>query len=39
VTHERLVAEHAERVVHLFDGGIERIEEIDERRVAGEANP
>ncbi|GAB7092908.1 ABC transporter ATP-binding protein [Halolamina litorea] len=37
VTHERVVAEHAERIVHLFDGGLERIEEIDQRRVAGEA--
>ena len=37
VTHERVVAEHAERIVHLFDGGLERIEEIDERRVAAEA--
>ncbi len=36
VTHERVVAEHAERIVHLFDGGLERIEEIDDRRVAGE---
>ncbi|SFP02727.1 putative ABC transport system ATP-binding protein [Halolamina pelagica] len=38
VTHERLVAEHAERIVHLFDGEIEEIEEIAERRIAGEAN-
>ncbi|MFC4405220.1 ABC transporter ATP-binding protein [Haloarchaeobius iranensis] len=29
VTHERPVAEHAERVVHLLDGRIERIEELD----------
>ncbi len=36
VSHERVVAEHAARVVHLFDGDIERIEEIDQRRVAGE---
>ncbi len=36
VTHERLVAEHTERIVHLFDGAIEEIEAIDERRVAGE---
>ncbi|AEN05513.1 Phosphonate-transporting ATPase [halophilic archaeon DL31] len=35
VTHERSVAEHAERVVHLFDGELERIEEITNRRVAG----
>nr|WP_247379031.1 ABC transporter ATP-binding protein [Halorientalis brevis] len=31
VTHERDVAEHAERIVHLRDGGIERIEELDGR--------
>jgi putative ABC transport system ATP-binding protein len=37
VTHERSVAEHAERIVHLFDGSIERIEEIADRRVAGGA--
>lgn len=37
VTHERVVAEHAERIVHLFDGELEEIEEIDQRRVAGEA--
>ena len=36
VTHERVVAEHAERIVHLFDGELEEIEEIDQRRVAGE---
>ncbi len=29
VTHERPIAEHAERVVHLLDGHIERIEELD----------
>ena len=32
VTHERTVAEHAERIVHLFDGEIEDVEEIAERR-------
>jgi len=36
VTHERVVAEHAERIVHLFDGALERIEEIDQRRIADE---
>jgi len=36
VTHERVVAEHAERIVHLFDGALERIEEIDQRRIANE---
>ncbi|MHB9286059.1 ABC transporter ATP-binding protein [Halobacteriales archaeon Cl-PHB] len=29
VTHERHVAERAERIVHLLDGRIERIEELD----------
>jgi putative ABC transport system ATP-binding protein len=28
VTHERPIAEHAERIVHLLDGQIERIEEL-----------
>ncbi|WIV66022.1 ABC transporter ATP-binding protein [Natrialbaceae archaeon AArc-T1-2] len=29
VSHERHVAERAERIVHLLDGGIERIESLD----------
>jgi len=29
VTHERHIAEHAERIVHLLDGELERIEELD----------
>ncbi|MFW6018616.1 MAG: ABC transporter ATP-binding protein [Halapricum sp.] len=28
VTHERPIAEHAERIVHLLDGEIERIEQL-----------
>jgi putative ABC transport system ATP-binding protein len=36
VSHERIVAEHAERIIHLFDGEVETIEEIDDRRIAGE---
>jgi putative ABC transport system ATP-binding protein len=32
VTHERHIAEHAERIIHLLDGEIEEIEEIEERR-------
>ncbi|WP_246310211.1 ABC transporter ATP-binding protein [Halorarum halophilum] len=28
VTHERPIAEHAERIVHLLDGELERIEEL-----------
>ena len=34
VTHERHIAEHAERIVHLVDGNIEEIEQLDgsERR-------
>ncbi|WP_408960002.1 ABC transporter ATP-binding protein [Natrinema sp. 74] len=35
VTHERHVAERAERIVHLLDGKIERIEEGDETGGAG----
>jgi len=30
VTHSRRIAEHAERIVHLRDGAIERIEELTE---------
>jgi putative ABC transport system ATP-binding protein len=30
VTHERDVAERAERIIHLLDGKIERIEELDD---------
>ncbi|WP_132058153.1 ABC transporter ATP-binding protein [Halorussus amylolyticus] len=38
VTHERHIAEHAERVIHVLDGTIERIEEIESpRRVEIEA--
>lgn len=29
VTHERHVAEHADRIVHLVDGEIERVEAVD----------
>jgi len=29
VTHERDIAEHAERIVHLLDGEIERVEELE----------
>jgi len=32
VTHERDIAEHAERIVHLLDGELERVETVDERR-------
>ncbi|WP_254762417.1 ABC transporter ATP-binding protein [Natrinema marinum] len=35
VTHERHVAERAERIVHLLDGKIERIEELDGAGAAG----
>ena len=39
VTHERHVAEHAERIVHLMDGQIDEIEAVDApRRVAGSAD-
>jgi putative ABC transport system ATP-binding protein len=30
VTHERYIAEHADRIVHVRDGRIERIEDIEE---------
>ncbi|MFC6728743.1 ABC transporter ATP-binding protein [Natronoarchaeum mannanilyticum] len=38
VSHERHVAEHAERIVQLRDGEIEGIEEIEERRRAAVAD-
>jgi putative ABC transport system ATP-binding protein len=31
VTHERHIAEHADRIVHLIDGELERIEQLDDR--------
>lgn len=31
VTHERHIAEHADRIVHLLDGEIEEIEQLSER--------
>ncbi|WP_458189388.1 ABC transporter ATP-binding protein [Haladaptatus sp. NG-WS-4] len=37
VTHERNIAEHAERVIHILDGTVERVEEIDTPRRVGEA--
>jgi putative ABC transport system ATP-binding protein len=36
VTHERDIAEHAERIVHLLDGRLERVETIEDRRVPQE---
>ncbi|WP_394740803.1 ABC transporter ATP-binding protein [Natronococcus roseus] len=36
VTHERHVAERAERIVHLLDGKIERIEELESTSDPGE---
>jgi putative ABC transport system ATP-binding protein len=32
VTHERDIAEHAERIVHVLDGTVERVEEIESPR-------
>jgi putative ABC transport system ATP-binding protein len=32
VTHERAVAEHAERIVRMIDGTVEGIEEVETRR-------
>ncbi len=37
VTHERNIAEHAERIVHLLDGQIDAIEDVEERRRAEES--
>jgi len=36
VTHERHIAEHAERIVHMLDGEIERVEELGTVGVAAE---
>jgi putative ABC transport system ATP-binding protein len=37
VTHERPIAEHAQRVIHVLDGTIEKVEEIESpRRVESE---
>ncbi|MCU4925958.1 ABC transporter ATP-binding protein [Halobacteria archaeon AArc-dxtr1] len=38
VTHERHVAERAERIVHLLDGRIERIEQLEDGGQEPEAN-
>ncbi|WP_049972423.1 ABC transporter ATP-binding protein [Haladaptatus cibarius] len=37
VTHERDIAEHAERIVHILDGTVERVEEIEAPRRVEEA--
>ncbi|WP_433632379.1 ABC transporter ATP-binding protein [Halomicrococcus sp. NG-SE-24] len=37
VTHERHISEHAERIVHLLDGQIEEIEEVETPRRVEEA--
>jgi putative ABC transport system ATP-binding protein len=29
LTHERHIAEHADRIVHIVDGRIEEIEQVD----------
>ncbi|WP_254532190.1 ABC transporter ATP-binding protein [Natrinema gelatinilyticum] len=39
VTHERHVAERADRIVHLLDGKIEWIEELDESGANGTSRP
>jgi putative ABC transport system ATP-binding protein len=36
VTHERHIAEHADRIVHLVDGRIEEIEELAAERAAAD---
>ncbi|WP_135821723.1 ABC transporter ATP-binding protein [Halostella litorea] len=35
VTHERHIAERAERIVHLLDGRVERVERVGDAEVAG----
>jgi len=35
VTHERAIAEHADRIVHLRDGGIERVEALTDQSASG----
>jgi len=35
VTHARRIAEHAERIVHVRDGRIERVETVEQRRPHG----
>jgi putative ABC transport system ATP-binding protein len=37
VTHDEHVAGHARRIIRLFDGQIERDEQVEDRLVAGEA--
>ncbi|MEF8906897.1 MAG: ABC transporter ATP-binding protein, partial [Haloarculaceae archaeon] len=37
VTHERRIAEHADRVIHVRDGVVERIEELGDGDRDGEA--
>ncbi|MEF8774115.1 MAG: ABC transporter ATP-binding protein, partial [Halobacteriales archaeon] len=40
VTHERHIAERAERIVHLLDGEIERVETLGSpRRADGDDEP
>ena len=39
VTHERPVAEHAERIVHLIDGRIDEIEPIERPQRTADADP
>ena len=36
VTHARRIAEHAERIVHVRDGRIERVETVERRRPHGD---
>ena len=37
ITHERHTAEHAERIVYIMDGRVERDEKIGKRRRASDA--
>lgn len=36
VTHERHIAEHADRIIHVLDGELERVEELDDRAGDGD---
>ena len=37
VTHERDIAEHADRIVHLRDGGIERVEDLTDQPASSDS--
>ncbi len=39
VTHSRRVAEHAERIIHIRDGQVQRREDVTDRRTPGDRQP